>query len=81
MIDVDGHPMLRSLRPSWATVTNADAMLRASRYVFGRSEADLEFTGISLSEEQRRVEPRVAVMNIPPEWRYLMPDALDAPGD
>lgn len=82
VIDLDGHPLLpRSLRPSWATVMNAYSMLRASRYVFGRSQADLEFTRISLSDEQRRSEPKVAVMNIPPEWRYLMPDAFDAPGE
>lgn len=78
VIDLDGHPLLpRALRPSWATVMNADAMVRASRYVFGRSQADLEFTRISLSAEQRRAEPKVGVMNIPPEWRYLMPDAFD----
>ena len=35
---------------------------------------------LPLSEGQRRAEPKVAVMNIPPEWRYLMPDALDRSG-
>ena len=81
--DLDRLPVPRSLEPSWAAVVNATSLLAASRYLFGRSQADLEFTRISLGEEERRREPKVSISSIPSEWRYLMPDAfqLDEPGE
>lgn len=78
VVDLDGRPIVPSLEPVWAAGVNAQSLLTATRYLFGRSQADLEFTRISFSEEDRRGVPTFGVSNVPKEWEYLMPKAMRA---
>jgi Protein of unknown function (DUF4238) len=77
VLDVDSLPNQTSLTPVWTSVVNAQTFLAADRYVFGHSQADLEFTRFSLPRELRMRRPKAAVSGLPDEWRRYLTDAFE----
>jgi hypothetical protein len=85
VVDLDRRPVVPSLEPTWSFGVNAQSLMTATRYLFGRSQADLEFTRIGLPEGERRRVPAFGVAHVPSQWDYLMPaamrpDPVEAPG-
>lgn len=85
VLDVDSLPRQSSLTPVWTAMVNAQTFLAADRYVFGHSQADLEFTRVSLPRDLRTRRPKAAASGLPDEWKRYLTDAFDrdedAPGE
>jgi hypothetical protein len=76
VVDLDRRPAVPSLEPTWSFGVNAQSLMTATRYLFARSQADLEFTRIGLPEKERRRVPTFGVAHVPSQWDYLMPKAM-----
>jgi hypothetical protein len=85
VLDIDSLPRQPSLTPVWTAMVNAQTFLAADRYVFGHSQADLEFTRLSLPRDLRMRQPRAAVAGLPEDWKRYLTDAFerdeDKPGE
>jgi hypothetical protein len=85
VLDADSLPKQGSFVPVWTAIVNAQTLLAADRYVFGHSQADLEFTRLSLARELRMRRPKAAASGLPDEWKRYLTDAFErdeyAPGE
>jgi hypothetical protein len=61
----------------WNLGANQSAWLNAARYVYGRSQGDLEAVRLSLDEADRTRRPKPAVAGLPLEWQAYASDEIE----
>ncbi|MBF6604221.1 MAG: DUF4238 domain-containing protein [Chloroflexi bacterium] len=73
----DDRPVTPSLKHDWSLPANILAVLSATRYVFGRSQGDLEAVRLAIDPTLRGQSPKIRVTGMPKEWVRYLPEGFD----